>query len=110
VPWLGLSAALAAFALLGFSDGVTFALLYLLPTTFPEVSGNVVAFGLALENFVQILIGSAIAIAFALIAAAPGYGAAWVFAGFAAVVFLPAFATLGTVPGPRAPGRSTGPA
>jgi MFS transporter, ACDE family, multidrug resistance protein len=91
VPWFGLEAALAGFAVLGFSAGVTFALLYLLPTYLPVVTGNVVALGLALVNFVQILVGSAIAFGFALVAASFGYEWAWLFAGAAAVVFLPAF-------------------
>lgn len=103
VPWLGLGSALVAFALLGFADGVTFALLYLLPTTLPEVTGSTVALSLAFENFVQILIGSAIALAFAVIAAAPGYTWAWVFAGASAAAFLPAFASLAATPGARFP-------
>jgi len=90
VPFLSLAAVLTAFAVLGFSNGVTFALLYLLPTYLPGVTGNRVALGLALVNFVQILIGSAIALGFALVATATGYLWAWLFTGVATVAFLPA--------------------
>jgi MFS transporter, ACDE family, multidrug resistance protein len=100
VPWLGLAAAVVAFAVLGFSAGVTFALLYLIPTYLPEVTGHVVALGLGLVNFVQILLGSAIALGFALIAAGPGYAWAWVATGAACIVFLPALRLAGA-PGLR---------
>ena len=90
VPFLSLGAEFAAFAVLGFSDGVTFTLLYLIPMYLPEVTGNRVALGLALVNFVQILIGSAIALGFAFVAATTGYVGAWIFAGAATVAFLPA--------------------
>ena len=92
VPFLPLAAELSVFAVLGFADGVIFALLYLVPTYFPEVSGNRVALALAFENFVQILIGSAVALGFALVAVATGYAGAWLFAGVATVVTLPALA------------------
>ncbi len=108
VPWLGLGLAIVAFAALGFSAGVTFALLYLLPTYLPEVTGNVVALSLALVNFVQILVGSGIALGFALVAASVGYTGAWLFAALAAVAFLPAFALTGRAtrdaPGERGSG------
>jgi len=90
VPFLGLVPGVLAFVPLGFADGVTFALLYLLPTYFPEVRGNVVAFSLALENFVQILLGAGLAVVFALVAASAGYDWAWLFAGVSTVAFLPA--------------------
>ncbi len=90
IPWLGLDLALLAFAILGFTGGVTFALLYLIPTFLDEMRGNTVALGLALINFVQILLGSALAIAFAEVAASDGYDLAWLFAGIAAIGFLPA--------------------
>jgi len=92
VPFLTLPEVLGAFVVLGFSDGAVFALLYLLPTYLPEVSGNRVALGLALVNFVQILIGSAITVGFAFVAVSSGYVIAWIFAGAASVLFLPAFA------------------
>jgi len=108
VPFLSLGTELAAFAVLGFSDGVTFTLLYLIPTYLPEVSGNRVALGLALVNFVQILIGSAIALGFAFVAATTGYVVAWIFAAAATVGFLPAL-VLSTPHARRGPsGRATG--
>jgi MFS transporter, ACDE family, multidrug resistance protein len=95
VPYLGLVPGVLAFVPLGFANGVTFALLYLLPTYFPEIRGNVVAFALALENFVQILVGAALAIVFALVASAVGYSWGWLFAGAATVAFLPVLAFAG---------------
>ena len=105
VPFLPLEVELAAFAVLGFADGVTFALMYLLPTYVPEVRGSVVALSLALVNFVQILIGSAIALAFAFVAEYPGYTDAWIFAGVASVAFLPALAWASVDSRPRAVAR-----
>ncbi len=90
VPWVGLDAVLALYVVLGFADGVTFALLYLIPTYLPEVSGSRVALSLALINFVQILLGSGMALAFAGLASTVGYSAAWLFAGVGAIAFLPA--------------------
>jgi MFS transporter, ACDE family, multidrug resistance protein len=95
VPLLSLSAELTAFAVLGFADGVTFTLLYLIPTYLPEVTAGRVALGLALVNFVQILLGSAIALGFAFVAETTGYLGAWVFAGVATIAFLPALALSG---------------
>jgi predicted MFS family arabinose efflux permease len=90
IPFLPLAAVVAAFAVLGFSNGVTFTLLYLIPTYLPQVTVNRVALGLAFVNFVQILIGSAIALGFALVASAIGYSGGWIFAGVATLAFLPA--------------------
>ncbi len=89
VPLLSLVGAFGAFAVLGFADGASFALMYLLPTYLPEVEGRVLALALALVNFVQILLGSALALGFALVAVTWGYTAAWGFAGVSAVAFLP---------------------
>lgn len=102
VPWLPLPAAVGAFAVIGFADGVTFALLYLLPTYLPELRGNVVALGLGLINSVQIFLGSAVALVFAYVADAEGYGAAWIFAGAATAVFLPFLALAARRPTPGA--------
>jgi len=101
VPFLDLGPVVAVFVPLGFADGLTFALLYLLPTYLAELRGSVVALGLALINFVQILIGSVLALGFALVASAYGYTAAWLYAGLAAVAFLPALALVGSGPARR---------
>jgi len=103
VPFLSLGGELAAFAVLGFANGVTFALLYLLPTYLPEVSGSRVALGLALENFVQILLGSGVGLAFAFVSTAWGASWGWGFAGIATVVFLPALIFSRNARGRRAP-------
>ncbi len=105
IPWLGLAAVLLGFAVLGFSAGVTFALLYLIPTYLPEAQGNRIALGLGLINFAQILLGSAIALGFAVVASSPGYPWAWAFAGAGAVAFLPALLWAPKVP----PARGVGP-
>jgi MFS transporter, DHA1 family, inner membrane transport protein len=89
VPFLALPALVALFVLLGFLQGVVFAVLYLLPSYFPEVRGEGFALALALVNGVQILGGSAFAIAFGFIAADRGYTVAWVFAGAVGLVTLP---------------------
>jgi len=90
VPFLGLVPGVLVFVPLGFADGVVFALLYLVPVYLPEVQGGVLAFGLALENFVQIMIGAALAFAFALVASGAGYDWAWLFAAASTLAFLPA--------------------
>ncbi len=90
VPFLPLAEVLVVFAVLGFSEGVTFALLYLIPTYLPELRGSVLTLGLAFENFVQILLGSALALGFALVASTTGYTDAWLFAGLSTIAFLPA--------------------
>ncbi len=102
VPFLPFDLIVPAFVLLGFACGLTFALLYLLPTYLPEVRGDAMALGLALVNSVQIFGGSAMAIAFAVLAAGVGYEGAWIFAGVATAAFLPALALA------SAPGRSRG--
>jgi MFS transporter, ACDE family, multidrug resistance protein len=99
VPFLPLALEVGIFAPLGFSAGVAFALLYLLPTTFPEMTPSGMALGLALVNFVQILIGCGLAVAFAAVAASVGYTGAWLFAGVATVAFLPALAYARRTPG-----------
>ncbi len=103
VPWVGLYAVLTLYVLLGFTAGVTFALLYLIPMYLPEVSGSRVALGLALVNFVQILLGSGMALGFAGIASSAGYGYAWLFAGVGSVAFLPALLFARGPPKPAGP-------
>lgn len=103
LPFLSFALVWPAFVVLGFADGVTFAMFYLVPTFLPELRGRGFALSVALLNSIQIFVGSALAIAFAVIAAGLGYVAAWAFAGVASVGFLPALLMLGGVGG-RSPG------
>lgn len=89
VPFLSLGSIWGAFAILGFADGVVFAVLYLIPTYFVDLRISDYSLALALLNSIQIFIGSALALAFAFVAAGYGYTDAWLLAGAVAVVFLP---------------------
>ncbi len=89
VPLLSLELSWPAFVFLGFADGVVFAVLYLVPTYLPELSGSGLSLGLSLLNSIQIFVGSGFAIAFGVIAAAWGYAPAWWFAGIGGAAFLP---------------------
>jgi MFS transporter, ACDE family, multidrug resistance protein len=89
LPFLPLAGLVAIFVFLGFADGVVFAVLYLVPTYHPEARGEGLSLALALINCIQILAGSALAIAFGFIAADLGYTDAWIFAGCIGVVPLP---------------------
>jgi MFS family permease len=89
VPYLAFPALFGLFAVLGFADGVVFAVLYLVPVSFPEARGENLSLGFALLNGIQIFIGSGVALAFALLASAEGYTIAWWFAGAVAIAPLP---------------------
>jgi predicted MFS family arabinose efflux permease len=89
IPFLSLGALLVVFVFLGFADGVIFADLYLIPSYYPEATGEGLALAFALINCIQIFAGSALAIAFGFIAAGYGYTDAWVFAGVVGILTLP---------------------
>lgn len=89
IPFLPLAGLVAVFVFLGFADGVVFAVLYLIPSYYPEAEGEGLALALALVNCIQIFAGSALAIAFGFIAAGFGYTIAWIFAGAIGVATLP---------------------
>jgi MFS family permease len=74
----------------GFFDGVTFAILYLIPTYLPETRGQGLALGVGVVNSLQVMLGSLIAVAFGFLAASEGYTVAWLFAGAISVALLPA--------------------
>jgi MFS transporter, ACS family, D-galactonate transporter len=98
IPFLPLVGLVPLFLLLGFADGVVFAVLYLIPSYHPDAQGEALTLALALINCVEIFAGSAAAIAFAYIAGEWGYTAAWIFAGAIGVLTLP---LLAWVPGGR---------
>jgi MFS family permease len=89
VPFLPFAGLVAVFLFFGFGVGVLFADLYLLPSYLPGIQPETLALALALINGIQILLGSALAITFGIVAAGYGYTAAWVFAGIAALATLP---------------------
>ncbi len=89
IPFAGLDALVGVFVALGFLDGATFAVMYLLPTYLPETRGEGLSLGLGLLNAIQIFVGSGLAIAFAFIATYVGYTDAWILAGLFAIAPLP---------------------
>jgi MFS family permease len=74
---------------LGFFDGMTFAILYLIPSYLSESRGQGVALGVGVVNSVQVLAGSFLAVLFGFLAAVEGYTVAWLFAGALTVALLP---------------------
>ena len=89
IPFAGLDALVGVFAALGFLDGATFAVMYLLPTYLPETREEGLSLGLGLLNAIQIFVGSGLAIAFAFIATYAGYTDAWILAGLFGIAPLP---------------------
>jgi MFS family permease len=89
IPFLGLYETVGFFVVIGLFDGVAFAVLYLIPAYLPETQGNAVALGVALVNSIQVLLGSAIAVAFGFIAVSEGFTAAWIVVGILAIVMIP---------------------
>jgi MFS family permease len=73
----------------GFFDGMTFAILYLIPTYLPETQGEGLALGVGVVNSIQVLVGSVIAVVFGVIAGSFGYTDAWIFAGAVSVGLIP---------------------
>ncbi|MFZ3355608.1 MAG: MFS transporter [Thermoplasmata archaeon] len=89
IPFSPLWALWGVCALLGFTDGVVFAVLYLIPTYLPETHGEGLALGVAVVNSIQVFLGSGLAIAFGFIAADWGYFDAWVITAVLSLVMLP---------------------
>jgi MFS family permease len=89
VPFLPLGALVPLFVLLGFGDGLVFAVMYLIPSYDPRMQGEGFSLALALLNGVQILAGSALAVLFGFIAADIGYTPAWALAGALALLPVP---------------------
>jgi MFS family permease len=89
IPYVPIAALVAVFAFYGLGQAVAFANLYVMPSYLPGISPETLAFGLALINGIQILLGSACAIAFGFIVADFGYTVAWFFAGAISIGTLP---------------------
>ena len=94
VPYLSQIEVWPVFALLGFADGVVFAVLYLIPTYFPEVRATEFALALALLNSIQIFVGTGIALGFGFVVERWGYPLAWILTGVVAVAPLPLLAAV----------------
>ncbi len=95
IPYVPIAALIAIFGFYGVGQAVAFANLYVLPSYLPGIGPETLAFGLALINGIQILLGSACAIAFGFIAADYGYTAAWWFAGAISLATLPVLVAAG---------------
>ncbi len=89
VPFVGFLALWPILLAAGFFDGMTFAILYLIPTYLPETRGQGLALGVGVVNSIQVAVGSLIAVAFGVIAGSVGYTPAWLFAGGISVALLP---------------------
>jgi predicted MFS family arabinose efflux permease len=77
---------------LGAVDGIVFAILYLIPTYLEETGSRGLALGVGFVNSVQVLLGSGLAVLFAVVVGAYGFTDAWLFAGLASLALLPALA------------------
>lgn len=95
IPFVPLGVLVPDAIALGFFDGVVFSILYLIPTYLPEARGEGLALGVGVVNSIQVSLGSAVAVAFGVLAATRGYVAAWEFAAVLALALLP---LLGFVP------------
>ncbi len=89
IPFATLGELVGVFAALGFLDGATFAIMYLLPSYLPETGGEGFALGLGLLNSIQIFAGSGLAVAFAYVATYVGFTDAWLLAGGVGLGTLP---------------------
>ncbi len=107
VPYAPLVLLVPILVVLGFMDGVIFAIIYLIPAYLPETRGEGLALGVAAVNSIQVILGSGLAIGFGFVAAAVGYTPAWWFAGALTVGLLPFLALVR--PTPVLGGRPDGP-
>lgn len=89
IPFLDLYLSAGLFVLLGLFDGIVFAVMYLVPSYLPESQGPGLALGIAVVNSIQVLLGSAIAVAFGIVANADGFTIAWLFVGLLTLVMVP---------------------
>lgn len=89
IPYLGLYATAAVFAVAGLFDGVVFAILYLVPSYLPESHGAGLALAIAVINSIQVLLGSVIAVVFGVVAFDSGFTVAWIFAGALTIALVP---------------------
>jgi MFS family permease len=88
IPFLFFAALWPVFVVIGFAEGVVFAILYLYPSYLPEARVEGFAVGLAMMNAIQLFVGSALAFGFGLVAQTAGYTVAWLYAGGVGLVML----------------------
>ncbi|MCI4350493.1 MAG: MFS transporter [Thermoplasmata archaeon] len=105
LPFTPLWALWPLFGVLGFVDGMVFAVLYLIPAYLPESHGEGLALGVAVINSIQVMVGSGLAITFGFIAAAHGYRTAWLLTGVLALGLLPLLVGVKPNRGMRRSGR-----
>jgi MFS family permease len=89
IPFASQSELWPLFVAIGFFDGMCFSILYLIPSYLPETGVEGLALGVGVVNSIQVVIGSASAIAFGFVVAAAGYTVAWLFAGLLSLGVLP---------------------
>jgi MFS family permease len=89
IPFVSFVPLVVLMVTLGFFDGVVFAILYIIPTYLPESRGEGLALGVGVVNSIQVILGSALAIAFGFVVSVAGFTAAWEFAGATSIAFLP---------------------
>ena len=89
IPFLPLAPLVGAMVVLGFADGVVFAILYLIPSYLPESRGDGLALGVGVVNSIQVILGGGIAVAFGFLVSLAGYEVAWEFAGGIAILLIP---------------------
>ena len=106
IPFVALGPLFIVLLLLGFVDGVVFAILYLIPSYLPETHGDGVALGVSLVNSIQVILGSGFAILFGFMVEWYGYTVAWESAALLALLLLPLLALVS----PNRAVRSLGPA
>jgi MFS family permease len=106
IPFAGLLAVGPILLALGGVDGIVFAILYLIPTYLPELEGRGLALGVGVVNSIQVLLGSGLALLFAILIARDGFTDAWIYAGLTSLVLLPA--VLFVAPNRAAPGERDG--
>ncbi|MCI4367043.1 MAG: MFS transporter [Thermoplasmata archaeon] len=90
IPFAGLAVVGPILVALGGVDGVVFAILYLIPTYLPEMEGRGLALGVGVVNSIQVLLGSGLAVLFAVLVSQYGFTFAWTFAWLTSLVMLPA--------------------
>ena len=89
IPFLDLYLSAGLFVFLGLFDGIVFAVMYLVPSYLPESQGPGLALGIAVVNSIQVLLGSAIAVVFGVVADAWGFSIAWLFVGGLTLAMVP---------------------
>jgi MFS family permease len=89
VPFASFWILVPALLVLGFCDGLVFAIEYLQPSNIEASEGEGVALGVGFVNMVQVVIGSLITVLFAYLIVYSGYTTAWIMTGVVCLAMLP---------------------